>query len=125
MCRESFFDTFDPHWLIRTAAHRKGEFTARPTPVPTASPAPSANQAAPNAVTVGEGTASSSSGGIDYGPACSASFDVGSTVTLTAAPAEGFKFKRWIGAGCKGKKLCTIELNQSKTVKAKFVRKRQ
>ncbi|MDD2769642.1 MAG: beta-1,3-glucanase family protein [Methylococcus sp.] len=99
--------------------------TPAPTAAPTPSPTPSANQAALNVVTVGEGTVSSSSGGINCGSVCSATFDVGSTVTLTAVPADGYKFKRWIGAGCKGKKPCTIELSQSKTVKAKFVRRRQ
>ncbi|MDD2770092.1 MAG: InlB B-repeat-containing protein, partial [Methylococcus sp.] len=102
--------------------------TAAPTPVPTTAPnptptpAPAANQAALNVVTVGAGVVNSSEGGIDCGPVCSASYDLGSVVTLTAVPAEGYKFKRWIGAGCSGRKPCTVTLNRAKTVKAKFVR---
>ncbi|MDD2769704.1 MAG: hypothetical protein PHT19_13285 [Methylococcus sp.] len=106
--------------------------TAAPTPLPTLAPTPAPTpvptgpQAVLNVTTLGQGTVSSEVAGIDCGPVCSASFDVGSAVTLTAMPAEGYKFKRWIGAGCgpAGKKPCTVTLNKSKTVKAKFVKKK-
>lgn len=102
------------------------EPTAAPSPTPTPVPAPTSHQVVLSVVTVGEGVVNSSAGGVDCGSVCNASFDVGSAVTLTAVPAEGYKFKRWIGAGCgsTSKKLCTVKLNKSKTVTAKFVKKK-
>ncbi|MDD2769297.1 MAG: YCF48-related protein [Methylococcus sp.] len=58
--------------------------------------------------------------GIDCGATCEAKFAKGSVVTLTAIPAEGYRFKGWSGSGCSGKKPCTVKLNKSKTVKAMF-----
>ncbi|MDD2769894.1 MAG: DUF1566 domain-containing protein [Methylococcus sp.] len=95
-----------------------------PTPTPSPTPAPTPNRAVLNVVTLGEGAVIGSAGGIECGPVCSASFDVGSAVTLTAVPAQGYRFKRWIGAGCAGKKPCTVKLTQSKTVTAKFIKKK-
>ncbi|MDD2770172.1 MAG: choice-of-anchor D domain-containing protein [Methylococcus sp.] len=100
--------------------------TAVPTPAPTPTPIVPVNPAALKVLTVGDGTVTGSAGGIDCGPVCSATLEVGSLVTLTAVPAEGYKFKRWIGAGCgpAGKKPCTVKLNKSKTVTAEFVKKK-
>ncbi|MDD2768943.1 MAG: hypothetical protein PHT19_09420, partial [Methylococcus sp.] len=95
--------------------------TAAPVPIPTPTPA---SQAELSVVKIGVGTVGSSTGGIDCGPICSARFDAGSRVTLTAEAGEGYKFKRWIGAGCAGKKPCTIKLSKNTTIKAKFVRKK-
>lgn len=97
--------------------------TVAPSPTPVPSPSPVA-QVQLEVVKIGEGTVVSSMGGIDCGSVCSASLDTGSIVTLTAEPAEGYKFKRWSGAGCAGKKPCAVRLNKSKTVKAKFVPKK-
>jgi len=76
-------------------------------------------------VKAGEGTVSSLPGGIACGDVCTASFNAGSKVTLTAVPAEGYKFKGWSGAGCetRGKKPCTVKLKKARAVKAKFIRK--
>ncbi|MDD2769076.1 MAG: hypothetical protein PHT19_10090 [Methylococcus sp.] len=97
--------------------------TAAPSPTPVPSPSPAA-QVELKVVKIGEGTVTGSMGGIDCGGACTASLDIGSRVTLTATPAEGYKFKHWSGAGCAGIKPCAVRLNKSKTVKAKFVRKK-
>jgi hypothetical protein len=56
----------------------------------------------------GSGTVSSIPAGIDCGPTCSASFDVGSSVKLTAAPAKGSRFEGWSGEGCTGTGSCQI-----------------
>src|SRR5262249_20863986 len=45
----------------------------------------------------GRGTVSSNPAGIGCGATCSAAFDFGSTVTLTATPSNGSKFVRWTG----------------------------
>ncbi|WP_367026856.1 YCF48-related protein [Methylococcus sp. ANG] len=71
-------------------------------------------------VTANGGTVTSLLVGIDCGATCEAGFAKGTAVTLTAVPAEGYRFKGWSGAGCSGKKPCTVKLNQSKTVKAVF-----
>lgn len=106
--------------------------TIRPTPAPTVRPTPTPGptpppvpQAGLSVVKVGEGTVNSSPAGIACGEACTASFDAGSVVTLTAVSAEGYKFKRWSGAGCEnqGKKPCKLKLRKARTVTAKFVRK--
>ena len=49
----------------------------------------------------GSGHVSSSPGGIDCGPSCSAQFDQGTVVTLTAQPASGSYFTGWSG-DCSG-----------------------
>lgn len=86
--------------------------------------ASSPRQASLSVVKVGEGVVKSARRRIDCGPVCSASFDVGSTVTLKAKPAQGNEFKGWSGGGCVGKQPCTVTLNKSKTVKATFVKKK-
>lgn len=72
-------------------------------------------------VTANGGTVTSLPVGIDCGAICEAGFAKGTAVTLTAVPAEGYHFKGWSGGGCSGKKPCTVKLNRSKTVTAKFV----
>ncbi|WP_367026855.1 hypothetical protein ABZN20_04210 [Methylococcus sp. ANG] len=52
---------------------------------------------------------------------CQARFAKGTAVTLTAHPIEGYRFTGWSGGGCAGKKPCTVKLNKSKTVEAKYV----
>lgn len=101
-----------------------------PTPVPTPTPTP-APQVDLNVEIVGAGVVSSSPPGIECGnlvpSLCSASFDIKSLVTLTAVPAENYRFKSWAGAGCEllGTKPCVVRMNKSKTVKARFVKKRK
>ncbi len=67
----------------------------------------------------GNGTITSSPGGIDCGPACAASFPPGTIVTLTASPAAGWTFAGWSGA-CSGSDACTVTLDGPKTVSARF-----
>lgn len=66
----------------------------------------------------GTGTVSSSPAGINCGGACSADFDSGTRVTLTALPSSGSTFTGWSGA-CSGS-TCTVTMSSNKTVNAEF-----
>ncbi len=68
----------------------------------------------------GAGTVTSSPGGLDCGPTCSATFPVGSQVTLTANPAGGSTFAGWSGGGCGGTGNCTTTMAGDQTVVAQF-----
>ena len=67
----------------------------------------------------GSGTVSSSPTGISCQPTCSASFNQGTIVTLTAAPGAGSTFLGWSGS-CTGTGPCVVTLNSSETVTAAF-----
>jgi uncharacterized repeat protein (TIGR01451 family) len=67
----------------------------------------------------GGGTVTSAPAGIDCGSACSASFTIGTPVTLSATPAAGMIFMGWSGA-CSGTGACTISLSQALSVTASF-----
>jgi hypothetical protein len=67
----------------------------------------------------GSGTVTSSPAGINCETACSARFDPGATVTLTAKPDPGSRFLGW-HHGCSGKARCTITLDSATTVIARF-----
>ncbi len=68
----------------------------------------------------GPGTVTSSPAGIACGSTCSQKFLVGTTVTLSAAPAPGALFDGWAGGGCKGILSCTVTINGDTTVAAEF-----
>lgn len=68
----------------------------------------------------GTGTVTSSPAGINCGSTCSANFNSGSTVTLTAAPTGGSTFSGWSGGGCTGTGACSVTLNSATTVTATF-----
>jgi hypothetical protein len=65
------------------------------------------------------GRVTSSPGGIDCGPTCTANFAPGTQVTLIAAPAKGWGLAGWGGA-CNGIGGCTLTLNASTSVSASF-----
>jgi phospholipase C len=68
----------------------------------------------------GKGSVSSNPSGINCGQSCSASFDPGTAVTLTAAAAGGSTFVGWAG-GCTGTDAtCTVKLSASEQVTATF-----
>ncbi|PYN52004.1 MAG: hypothetical protein DMD94_23885 [Candidatus Rokuibacteriota bacterium] len=88
--------------------------------VATATPAPSV--AFTLSVTVkgsAAGAVTSSPAGISCASTCSASFTSGTVVTLTAAPGSQARFKGWSGA-CSGASLCTVTLNNARSVAATF-----
>jgi formylglycine-generating enzyme required for sulfatase activity len=71
----------------------------------------------------GQGTVTSSPGGIGCGDFCQASFAEGSEVVLTADPAPGWRFRQW-GRGC-GRatgSTCRIAMPQARTASAYFER---
>ena len=68
----------------------------------------------------GNGTVISNPAGINCGANCSASYDGGTVVTLTATPAPGSTFEGWTGGGCSGTGPCTLTLTANTTVFARF-----
>ncbi len=67
----------------------------------------------------GAGTVTSSTGGINCGTACAASFTSGTTVTLTATAASGSTFAGWSGA-CVGTGACVVSMTTARAVTATF-----
>jgi hypothetical protein len=67
----------------------------------------------------GSGTVASTPSGLDCGSACSASFESGTSVALSAAPASGSTFTGWGGA-CTGTGGCTLVVDGAKSVTATF-----
>ena len=71
----------------------------------------------------GGGTVVSSPAGIDCGGVCSASFAVGTSVTLTAKPAQGSFLESW-GGGCAttpaSSSTCTVKLDGSTNATVAF-----
>jgi|GEM_PF-6479934 len=72
---------------------------------------------------IGSGTVTSSPAGIDCsaagGAGCSASFDEGTQVTLTATPSQGMQFTGWSGDGS-GSTTRTVKLDRDRAVTASF-----
>lgn len=75
----------------------------------------------------GSGTITSSPAGIsctiasgDVSGTCSAQFNQGASVTLSADPSGSNRFGGWGGA-CSGSGSCSVTLNQSSTVSARFL----
>jgi Tol biopolymer transport system component len=69
----------------------------------------------------GRGPVRSSPAGIRCGSDCAEAYEVGTVVTLTAAPRPGSRFVGWSGA-CAGTGSCTLTMNAAKSVTATFSR---
>lgn len=67
----------------------------------------------------GGGLVTSSPAGIDCGSQCSADFESGTVVTLSAAPSSGSSFTGWSGA-CTGTGACDVTMDQARSVTATF-----
>lgn len=67
----------------------------------------------------GNGTVTSSPGGISCGSTCSHAYPVETSVTLTATAATGSTFTGWSGA-CGGTATCTVSTNAAAAVTATF-----
>jgi alpha-tubulin suppressor-like RCC1 family protein len=72
----------------------------------------------------GSGTVTSSPPGIDCGTTCSAPYDGGTVVTLTATPATGSTFTGWNGCDTVSGTTCTVTMNASRSVTATFTLQR-
>lgn len=68
---------------------------------------------------VGNARITSSPAGIDCGDICSAEFELGTIVTLTATPDPGWTFSGWAGA-CGGSAGCVVTVDGGKSVTARF-----
>lgn len=69
----------------------------------------------------GGGTVTSDPAGIDCGATCTTSYDAGTSVTLSASPAQGSRFVGWDqDTGCGSASTCTLVLSASRTVTATF-----
>jgi len=70
---------------------------------------------------IGGGTVTSSDGGINCGPTCSASYNSGTVVTLTATPAFGSLFTGWSGCDAVSGTTCTVTMSAARSVTASFL----
>jgi Divergent InlB B-repeat domain len=73
----------------------------------------------------GSGTVTSNPSGINCGATCSALYDQGTQVTLSATPASGYRFSGWSGAGCSGTGSCVVTMDAAKSVTANFIPQQQ
>ena len=71
-------------------------------------------------VSTADGTVTSSPAGISCGTTCSASFNTGSTVRLTATPATGYAFGGWSGACSGTAATCNVSMAAAAAVTATF-----
>jgi DNA-binding beta-propeller fold protein YncE len=67
----------------------------------------------------GSGTVTSNPSGINCGSTCSASFDQGTSVELSASPSSGSTFSGWGGA-CSGSGSCMVTVSAAVSVTATF-----
>lgn len=67
----------------------------------------------------GQGRVTSNPVGIDCGATCSASFASGTSVTLVASPAPGYRLGSWGGA-CTGTASCSVTMSPVSQVSASF-----
>ncbi len=68
----------------------------------------------------GSGTITSSPIGINCGSDCTESYASGTSIILTATPAEGSTFTSWSGEECSDTKICTLSIIQNRNVTATF-----
>ncbi|MBI3896987.1 MAG: discoidin domain-containing protein [Gammaproteobacteria bacterium] len=68
----------------------------------------------------GSGTVSSVPAGINCGATCSATYAVGTSVTLSAIPASGYSFSGWGGACAGVSATCTVVMTAARNVIATF-----
>jgi trimeric autotransporter adhesin len=103
------------------AANRAGGATATSAPVafPAVSRAAASFSLSVSKAGGGAGSVTSSPGGIDCGAACTAGYDDGTNVTLTATPAGGSRFDGWSG-DCTGTGACSVAMTAGRSVTATF-----
>jgi hypothetical protein len=68
----------------------------------------------------GSGTVTSSPVGIDCGADCTQDYTDGVQVNLVATPASGSTFTGFSGPGCSGSGVCSVVMDQARTITATF-----
>lgn len=68
----------------------------------------------------GKGSVSSSTPGIDCGDGCSARFEAGTQVVLTARPRAGAIFGGWSGKCAAVLRRCTVSMDSARSISAQF-----
>ncbi len=68
----------------------------------------------------GSGTVTSEPAGINCAVECTAEYEEGTEVTLTATADEGSTFAGWSGGGCSGAGACEVTMSEAKEVTAEF-----
>jgi hypothetical protein len=99
-----------------------GGGTSSPPPQPSSNPTPTTFTLTVQKSGNGVGTVTSSPSGISCGSACSATFNSGTSVTLSAQPDANSVFSGWSGA-CSGTGSCSFSITQNATVTAAFDKK--
>jgi len=69
----------------------------------------------------GPGTVSFSPSGVSCARTCILPVTGSPTITLTGAPAAGYRLAGWSGAGCSGTFVCTVRMTADRAVTASFV----
>src|SRR5947199_4272257 len=77
-----------------------------------------------NRAGTGNGTATSSDGLITCPSTCTATYDSGISVTLTASPASGSTFATWSGCATVSGATCAVTMTAAKSVTATFTAQR-
>ncbi len=70
--------------------------------------------------TEGSGTATSSPAGISCGADCAETYPSGTSVTLTAAASDGWRFGHWEGCQSSSGATCTVSMTATRSVTAVF-----
>jgi hypothetical protein len=68
----------------------------------------------------GNGIVESNPSGITCGSDCNQTYSLGTSVILEATPSNDSEFIGWSRSGCTGTGTCTVAMNESKTVEARF-----
>ena len=74
-----------------------------------------------NKAGLGSGTVTSNDGSINCGATCTASYNSGTVVTLTAAPALLNVFTGWDGCDTVSDTTCTVTMSRARSVTASFL----
>lgn len=112
-----WIDGLDNEWAYNLDAKTYAEFTI-------AGSGPDVFTLTVNKAGDGSGTVTSAPSGINCGSSCSAEFDDGTSITLTATPVAGSAFTSWSGCDYLAQNECSVIMTQATTVTATFAKSR-